>query len=177
MPKDFEELDYNDKNVALDLFRRRLLHFYYVGATKKMNGPHFQALTQSLGLLRRKLFRHASQPWEGNNIQLRADLIRATMNWSELVQDSTSCPITFRDEEVEECFKNEAFQEEADKQLSGLRDALGISIDGWTSNERYDSAVVLAAYMKAKAIEHADDDWEHDMTRAHWPFDDHDEKE
>lgn len=180
LPHDLDEMDDDDREKELELYRRRHLHFYYLGATAKNNGSHFQALMDQGGLLRRKLFQHAGEPWEGNNIPLKADLIRMTQHWSELVPqgiDGSPCPIRFDNGEIGETLQGMAKQEEADSQIEILRNALGISVDGWVSHEGYQDAVAQAAEMKLQAIEYAESDLEREMTVKHWPFGDYDEKE
>jgi hypothetical protein len=76
LPDDLDELDKEDRRKELELYRRRHLHFYYVGATAKNNELHFQALMHRAGLFRRKILQHAGEPWEGNNVPLKADLVR-----------------------------------------------------------------------------------------------------
>lgn len=140
---------------------------------------------ENLGLFVRKLYEHSGEPWEGNSIPLKADLIRLTQRWSDVVErsellfatTSPPCPISFSEEEVEAYPKFEELQEEADAELDNLRGSIGINIDGWTPVERYEDAMAQAAYIKEKAIEYAESDFEREMTKAHWPLDDHDENE
>ncbi|KAJ5461216.1 uncharacterized protein N7458_002768 [Penicillium daleae] len=47
-----------------DLFRRRELHYLYVKMTADMNVEHYDALTYDFSTLKRRLFHHASEPWE-----------------------------------------------------------------------------------------------------------------
>ncbi|KAK5113444.1 hypothetical protein LTR85_010872 [Meristemomyces frigidus] len=142
LPENLAELDEDDRELAVEQFRRRHLHFYYLGATATLNNSHLQACMFESGLFRRKIFDHAGEPWEGNNIPLKADL-----------------------------------QEAADATLEKLRGFIGISSDGWVSNDRYEHAVQQAALMKKRVTEYAESDFERAMTEAHWPFDDHNEKE
>ena len=76
LPNDLADLDEEDRAKELELYRRHHVHCYYVGATAKHNDRHFKALMHPAGLFRRKIFQHAGEPWEGNNVPLRADLVR-----------------------------------------------------------------------------------------------------
>ncbi|KZF25763.1 kinase subdomain-containing protein [Xylona heveae TC161] len=183
LPGDVEEMDNDDREKELELYRRRHLHFYYVGATAKKIDSHFQALTHEGGLFRRKIFQHAGEPWEGNNFPLKADLIRLSHHWRELVSEENEsstpppCPISFNEHEIEETLQTMAKQEEADHQMEILRNVIGINVDGWVSTEGYKEAEAQAAEMKAEAIGYAENDFEREMTVRHWPFSDHDERE
>ena len=184
LPQDIDEMEEEDRNKDLELYRRRHLHFYYIGATAKNNNQHFEALMHDGGLLRRKIFQHAGEPWEGNNIPLKGDLIQVAQDWpattiSRAGDDGnpSPCPISFTDSEIETTMQAVMKQEEADSQMEILRNAIGINVDGWTSHEGYEQAVLGAAEMKRQAVGYADSEFEREMTLRHWPFEDHDEKE
>ena len=78
LPENLDDLDGQQQAVALELFRKRQLHYYYLAATVKHNTLHFHALWEDFGMFKQRLFDHASSPWEGNNVSLKADLIEAT---------------------------------------------------------------------------------------------------
>nr|POE47122.1 altered inheritance of mitochondria protein 9, mitochondrial [Quercus suber] len=184
LPNGLDELEEEDREKELELYRGRHLHFYYVGATAKKNDSHFRALMHKGGYFRRRIFQRASEPWEGNNIPLKADLIRMMQHWTELGPCSDGndehaypCPISFDSPEIEETFQGMTKQEKADDEMEILRNAIGINVDGWVSYEGYKRAVDQVAEMKALAIGYAESDFEREMTTRHWPFDDHDEKE
>ncbi|KAK4544251.1 hypothetical protein LTR36_004461 [Oleoguttula mirabilis] len=183
LPENLADMNEDDRGFALEQFRRRQLHFYYLAATATMNKSHLHACMYESGLFRRKIFDHAGEPWEGNNIPLKADLVRLAQHWPQLVNPDVSaerrpvCPIAFTEEEIKECLSIAEQQDAADTTLENLRGFIGISTDGWVSNDRYDHAVAQAALMKERVMEYAENDFEREMTEAHWPFDDHDEKE
>ncbi|KAM0717867.1 hypothetical protein Q7P37_006199 [Cladosporium fusiforme] len=184
LPDHLDELDEDDREKELELYRRRHLHFYYVGATAKKNDSHFQAMMHPAGMFRRKIFQHAGEPWEGNNIPLKADLIRMMQHWNDFsppkgtISDSKpQCPLSFDTHEAEKVLDGAMRQEEADGQMDILRNVIGISSDGWVSHEGYEEAVSQASEMKKQAIEYAESDAERELTIRHWPFDDHDEDE
>ncbi|KAI7235366.1 hypothetical protein KC330_g4311 [Hortaea werneckii] len=139
-------------------------------------------MSHDRGLFRKKLYQHAVAPWEGNSIPLKADLVMLSRNWSELTkggiegeQRTTICPISFQQQDADETTDKRLEQEDIDKKMGIIRDAIGISTDGWVSSERYDDVVAAAQDMKAQALGYAENEWEREMTEQHWPFDDFDE--
>lgn len=78
LPSNFDELEEMQQLQQAELFRRRQLHYLYVKMTADMNFEHYNALTYGFSTLRRRLFHHASDPWEGDNITLKADLVTLT---------------------------------------------------------------------------------------------------
>lgn len=182
-PSNLDELDEDDRQKDIELYRRRHAHFYYVGATITKLNSHYKALSHDKGLLRKKLYQHAVEPWEGNSIPLKADLVQLVRGWSELTStglDSDQrvagpCPISFEERNAEATMDKMLEQQDIDKKMEILREIIGISIDGWVSFERYDGAVAEANDMKAKALSYAESDLERSMTEHHWPFDDFDE--
>ncbi|KAI5362917.1 putative protein kinase [Septoria linicola] len=179
LPADMDEMDEEDRLKDMELYRRRHAHFYYVGATAAKHGRHYDAMALDNGLLRKKMYRHAAEPWEGNSIPLKADIVQLVNSWSEMASDDSrsKCPIQIDQSTSEDTMETMMEQEDIDSRMEILRDMLGVSQDGWVSNERYDVAVIKAAAMKEEALGYADDDLEREMTARHWPFDDFDEEE
>jgi hypothetical protein len=185
LPPGFDELSDNEQFQEVLLLRRRQLHYFYVATTARLNPTHYDALTYSFSTLRRKLFDHASCPWEGDNVTLKADLIHLTKNWTEIVttKSSTSddatppCPIAFSEDEVSECLRLHTAQVEADEQLHACRDAVGIGPEGWVPVEQYDEIKQRESKLKADALEAAESEEERQKLREHWIFDDFDEEE
>lgn len=120
------------------IFQQRQLHHYYFAATAKYNDDHFSALTEDGVVPKQHLFEHAGDPWEGDSVTLKADLIRATQNWEMLsaLKDAV-CPLHYSPEEIDECLRFEEEQRDADDYMEKSRNILGMSIDGWTPTERY----------------------------------------
>ncbi|KAJ5180141.1 hypothetical protein N7492_003351 [Penicillium capsulatum] len=71
----------------------------------------------------------------------------------------------------------QSMQEEVDLHLKRIRGVIGISVDGWTTPDAYDSACSCARQMKVDGLASLDTEYERKMTDRHWPFDDHDEDE
>ncbi|KAI1937474.1 hypothetical protein LOZ57_006594 [Ophidiomyces ophidiicola] len=186
-----DEMSPHGRSAALEQFRRRHLHFYYLGFTQRFNPCHFNALdSDSSHLLKRKTFTHAAYPWEGNNAQLKADLVHVVQNWGNVVACTESqrmdnadrctpkCPVKFDPLEAQDVLRIEKEYEEMENQLSRIRDAIGVSADGWTSTETFDDAVARAHEFKIMAIGSVSDNkFDQEMTEKHWPFDDFDENE
>ena len=136
---------------------------------------------QEAGLFRRQIYEHASAPWEGNSIPLKADLIRLQQNWVDLVDTQGDshppCPLTFEEGEAEKLLQASRKQEEVDSQFEIVRNFLGVGSDGWVSTDRYGQVKADSARKKAEALEEAEDDSEREEVEKYWPFDDFDEKE
>jgi hypothetical protein len=185
LPHHFDDLSENEQFQEVVLLRRRQLHYFYVAATAKLNPTHYDALTRNFSTLRRKLFDHASSPWEGDNITLKADLIELEQNWSDMITSNliTSnegeplCPIRFSEEEVKHYLHLNAAQVESDEQLQACRDAIGIGPEGWVPLDQYDELKQRESKLKADALEAAESDQERLMLQEHWIFDDFNEDE
>lgn len=185
LPKKFDQLSEEKQFEQVLLLRRRQLHYFYVAATAKSNPVHYEALTYDFSTLRRKVYDHASSPWEGDNVSLKADLINLQKNWSSITASDLSitheakpaCPITFSEAEVEDCLRLNAAQIEADELLQTCRDAIGIGTEGWVPLDQYDEVKQREAKLKAKALEAAESEQERLMLHENWMFDDFDEKD
>ncbi|KAH8719227.1 kinase-like domain-containing protein [Phaeosphaeriaceae sp. PMI808] len=183
LPQNFDELGERDQFEQVVLLRRRQLHYLYVATTAKLNSTHYDALAYEFSTLRRKLFDHASEPWEGDNVTLKADLIHLTKNWSSIATSKTSgdtissCPIDFSEGEVKECLRINDEQIDADEQLQACRDAIGVGPEGWVPLDQYDEIKQRGSKLKADALEAAESDEERLRLCEHWVFDDFDEEE
>lgn len=125
------------------LHRQGQLHHGYVTKTMELVPSHGRVLTSNLGILTRKLCGYATDPWEGDNVTLKADLVELTKVWPRIAQtasDATppSCPISFSDEEIRECERlAEAFAT-VDDQFQAASDLIGAGPEGWVPLELYD---------------------------------------
>lgn len=178
LPVSFDNMSKAKQEEALEQYRRRQLHYYYFVATYKFNKPHYDALLLDSTMAKQKLQQFASAPWEGDNISLKAELIRAVQNWPVLAKRKSGeippCPIEFSDAEVEECLRLEAEQTHLDAQMEKIRERIGIGSDGWTWTERYEDALEENEHVKAEALKGAEDDLKKEILE-NWPWDDHDE--
>lgn len=180
-PQNLDQMDPDDRQKDLELYRRRHAHFYYIGATAVKFNIHYKAMAADRGLFRKKIYQHAAAPWEGNSIPLKAALVQAVRSWSEITKQRSDscqkCQISFSEAEEEDIMNKMVEQEHMDSNMNILRDILGIGSDGWVSYERYEDAVAEAAAMKEQAMNCAEDAHERAMTDKHWPFQDFDEDE
>lgn len=185
LPPHFDDLSDREQFEQVLLLRRRQLHYFYVATTEEINPIHYGALSDKFSALKRKLADRASDPWEGDNVTLRADLIQLTQVWDEIQEANSEssddakipCPITFSEDEERECLRLHTAQSEADEQLQACRDIVGIGPEGWVPTEQYEETKQRAEKLKADALEAAESEEERQQLRDHWIFDDFDEEE
>lgn len=143
-PNNFAELDPQAQDQAKEVYRRRQLHFFYIGYTARLNEEHWNAMRLDHIVLRQKLFQHAGAPWEGDNVTLKADLIQAMKVWPELTVDNEGkvpgCPLTYSANEIEHCLHLDSEQRDANNKLETSRQWIGINVDGWVPSDHYEKA-------------------------------------
>jgi hypothetical protein len=84
LPENLGDLGEGAQSYAKELHRRRLVHYHYDKSTEECNEVHHAALADPMGVLRRRLFQHACDPWEGETIALKVALIDSTNSWETL---------------------------------------------------------------------------------------------
>lgn len=178
LPRNFDELEEIQQFQHTELFRKRQLHYLYVKLTAENNSEHYNALTYHFNTLRRRIFHHASDPWEGDNIALKADLVTVSRNWEEVTLDRRSpCPIFFSDDESSECLRLAHEQSDADKQFQACQEAIGVANEGWVPVAYYDEAKERERKLKADALDAAETAEERARIEENWIFDDFCEEE
>lgn len=184
MPENFKDMSEEDQLEQVMLLQKRQLHYSYVTATKDKNPLHYGTLTHDLTALRINIFRHASDPWEGDNVTLKADLTRVVQNWPTLAMSglesavaTTPCPITFSEEERKECLRLNPEQIDADKQLQLCADIVSVANLGWVSTEFYDEVKERERKFKEDVLTAAESDEERRTLCEHWIIDASDEDE
>ncbi|KAH7130487.1 kinase-like domain-containing protein [Dendryphion nanum] len=185
LPRNFDELGETEQHKQVMLLRQRQLHYFYFAATAEFNSTHYNALAHDFSLLRRRLFHHASYPWEGDSVTLKADLIFLEKNWPNIMVSNSSmhdsarppCPIVFSEDEVNECLRMNTAQIEADEQLQACRHAIGIGTEGWVPLDQYNEVKQRECKLKADALEAGESEEERLRLCEHWMFDDFDEEE
>lgn len=170
-------MDEEEQAHAAETFRQRHLHFYYMAATIRYNPAHFDALAEPFPGVKSNVFKLASNPWEGDNVLLRAALIEVIRNWPALSPGSPHCPIPYTVNEIGECLQLHDNLQKADAQLEQTSRVLGVGPEGWVPTEDYESTKAFAAEIKRLALEDAESDSLRAQIEEHWPFDDHDEDE
>ena len=174
LPENFDELDETERTEAEEVYLRRLVHYHYVTNTEECNELHHAALTDPMCVLRGHLFHHASNPWEGETLELKVALIQATERWETLTGGGAPCPVVFNAEDVRETTKLNEVQRRADEALEAWQNMLGLGPEGWVPTQHYEEAVALSKQMK-EALAEARSAEERAEIMGHWPWDDMDE--
>ncbi|QVM06336.1 hypothetical protein D8B26_001048 [Coccidioides posadasii str. Silveira] len=183
LPKDLGSMDADEHAIACEQFRRRHVHFFYLGFTQKLNEPHSEALEQEFGLLRRRIFDNAGSPWEGLNTPLQVDIAQVSQNWSKIAavrSDGSlpACPVVISEQDAQKRAALDDSLRDVDTELEQIHGFLGVGSDRWTSHELFEQAKERARSIKAEGLAAVDDDpWLRRMTEQHWPFDDYNEDE
>jgi hypothetical protein len=177
LPENLDDLNEAQQSGAMELYRRRLVHYHYAKSTKEYNEPHYAALTGSAGMLRRRLFCYASDPWEGETLALKVALIDATGDWETLTGGGPPCPVVFDAEDVRETRKLDEEQRRAEETLQACRMIIGFGSEGWVPTEHYEEAMTRSKWLKEAALAKAGPEKEWAEIAAHWPFDDMNEEE
>ncbi|KAK0186999.1 protein kinase subdomain-containing protein PKL/CAK/Fmp29 [Armillaria mellea] len=173
--RNFDDLDEAAQSYAKELHRRHLVHYHYLNSTEECNEVHHVALADPMGVLRRHLFQHAGDPWEGETIALKVDLIEATKSWEMLAEGGAPCPVVFDAADVHETMKLDAALRAADASLEMGRNIVGFGSEGWVPKDHYERVMARSKKLKedtfaeTKSAERAEVD-------AHWPLDDMDEE-
>jgi hypothetical protein len=176
LPDNFADLDKAKQNRAKELYRRRLVHYHYVKDTEECNELHYKALTDPAGVLCRRLFDYAGNPWEGETLELKLALIEAMENWEALTDGSAPCPVVFEAEDVRETTELDVIQRELEMALAGLQNIVGFSSEGWVRTENYEGVMFRSKKMKEGMFARAESAEERAEIAAHWPLDDMDEE-
>jgi hypothetical protein len=177
LPENLDDLDETQQSREKELYRRRLVHYHYVKNTEECNEVHYAALSDPIGILRRRLFCHASDPWEGETLVLKVALIDATERWETLTGGGPPCPVAFDAEDVRETRELDTKQRGADETLEVCQNMIGFGPEGWVPVNRYEEAMTRSKQLKEDALASAESEEERAEIAAHWIWDDMDEKE
>jgi hypothetical protein len=162
------------KEVEMEIYRRRQVHYFYLGHTSSLNKPHFHAMGKHNLVLRNQLYDVAGRPWEGDNTSLHAQLIKTLAHWPE-ISPGVKPPVHYPPAQVEECLARDVKQKNADEQMQEIRDFIGINIEGWVPNEEFENATEKARLIRNEMAEGAETDEERREFEKFWPFKDHEE--
>ena len=174
LPENFDKLEGTERTAAQEVYLRRLVHYHYIKNTEEYNKPHYAALMDPMCMLRNRLFHHASNPWEGETLELKVALIRATQKWGTLTGRNAPCPVVFDAEDERQTMELNEVQRKADKTFEIWQNMLGLGPEGWVPTQDYEEAVALCKQMKEEALMEATSE-EEQAEMAHWPWDDMDE--
>jgi hypothetical protein len=178
LPDNFGSLSFEEREQEQEVYRKRQLHFFYLGATRQSNRRHFDALFFDPEARRARLYHKAKAPWQGDNISLRAQLVRTVQYWPSIhAKEAVRCPVKYTEEEIKECLALEAEKRELDDSMETLRVNIGIQMDGWVSSQDYAAAKQRARDLKAELISTAETEEERKEIQINWAFQDHAEIE
>ena len=179
-PDNLETMTDDEKERETEIYRRRQVHFFYMGFSSRNNSLLFDAMSSSGIILRNKIYENAGRPWEGDSISLKANLIQCAAQWADVSSKDSphciKCPLNYSLSEVDQCLELDAKQRAADISSQRLRDLVGVNIDGWVPTEEYDDAVLRAATVKSQMLAAAETDEERRVVEENWPFGDHDRR-
>ncbi|KAH7087401.1 kinase-like domain-containing protein [Paraphoma chrysanthemicola] len=183
LPSDLDPMNEGDRNRAQEEFRRRQVHFFYLRFTQRLNDRHWRALESPGNILTRRIYDHASDPWEGLSTPLQFDLVQIARSWGQIVTSDSNgsfpeCAVSFSDEEMTRIDALDDAHRDSDTDIDQINELLGVASDGWTPNERFEESKERAVQIKEQGLAGADDDpWLREMSERHWPWDDFDEDE
>jgi hypothetical protein len=182
LPADFDEQDEAEQLKQVLVLRKRQLHYNYVKEIMRLRPSHGKALVDYPCVMRRKLFRHASEPWEGDSVALKTDLVELTKQWPSLILSTTDssqprCPIEFSTQEASETLRLAAAMETADSQFQSCLEIVGVGPEGRVPAEQDAEARQREEKLKADTLEDAESEEERRQMVEHWIFSDFDETE
>lgn len=175
LPENFDDLKKSEQAAALETYRRRQMHYFYVGYTERHNKLHFEAIAKPHLVMVSKLYDTAARPWEGDNTSLKAEIIKLSRCWHDMAPSAKKriLPVNYTASGIAQCLAIDEKQQEADAQMQTLRDCFATNIDGWVSSELYEQAKARAEDVKQQMIDAADTDEERKEIEENWPFQDH----
>ena len=174
LPENFDELEEAERTAAQEVYHRRLVHYHYVTNTEEYNKPNYDALTDPCACSA-AAFNHAGNPWEGETLELKVTLIRATEVWEALTGEGAAYPVVFDAEDARETMELNEVQKKADKAVEVWRVMLGLGPEGWVPTQDYEEAIALCKQMKEESLTEATTEEERAEIMVHRPWDDMDE--
>ena len=185
MPANWNDLNEVEQDIQKGLYRRRLVHYHYIRHTEKYNQPHHKALNEPSTILRRRLFHHAGEMWEGETVDLKIALIDATRNWrhhlssslaSSSASASSSCPVVFDTDDVRATLALSERRSSMDETTEACQDVVGVNSEGWVSNEDYEGALQKGRMLKSQIVAAVETGEVREEVGAQWFLDDMDEE-
>ncbi|KAJ6578076.1 protein kinase subdomain-containing protein PKL CAK Fmp29 [Mycena capillaripes] len=174
LPENFDDLDEIEKNRVEELYLCRVVHYHYVKNTGECNKLHYAALKDPMGMLRRRLFYLASNPWEGETLALKVALIDATERWATLTGGGAPCPVVFDAKDVSETMELDEVQRDSDENLKRFENMIGWK--DWVPPENYEETMTRVKQLKEAVFAAADSEEVRAEITANWPWDDMDEE-
>ncbi|OJJ49034.1 hypothetical protein ASPZODRAFT_13771 [Penicilliopsis zonata CBS 506.65] len=162
LPAHYETMPVEEKDAADELYRRRLLFYYYRIFIGHLNKAHLACLRDPILFPRQHLVDRAGRQWNGNTMTLKGALLRIIEYWPYLADTAgVSCPVQFPETEVDGFHEQEQLWFSLNKVVDHWRDQVGgVNEDGWISNETYEDSMRKIAELKASLIAEAEGDKE-----------------
>ncbi|KAI4628396.1 hypothetical protein J4E83_002946 [Alternaria metachromatica] len=183
LPENLSSMAENERAGAEELYRRRHIHFWYLGLTQMLNEPHWQACTHDGTFMTRQIFHDAGAPWQGDNAHLQIGIADVVEEWPVFASAAADgavppCPIVISEQEMQRRADMRKSLHEGNMFREELCEKMGVSHSGYTSHEDFDFAKEKASKAKECIVDNLKDDPE-ELERAllTWPFDDYDENE
>ncbi|PYI30037.1 phosphotransferase enzyme family protein [Aspergillus indologenus CBS 114.80] len=160
LPTDYEAMPAEEKVAADEIYRRRLLFYYYRIFNGHLNKPHLEVLRDPIFFPRQHLVDRAGRQWNGNTMTLKGALLRIIEYWPYLPNTvGIACPVEISDSEKDGFTEQEELWFSLNKVVDHWRDQVGgVNEDGWISNEKYDESVRKVAELKASLLASAEGD-------------------
>lgn len=178
LPPDYDTFSPEQKADADELHRRRLTFYFYYIFNGHLNKAHLKALRDPLLLPRQHLVDRASRQWSGDLMTLKGALVRMVEYWPLLpdIPADTPCPVQFPGADLEGFAQQEKMWFGLNKLVAHWKDQIGVSDDGWVSNEGYEEALEKIKALKKELLDIAEGDEEDiQFLEKGWPFRDREE--
>lgn len=171
LPEGYDEMDEEQQRIAKSNRDAKCVKRYWLVQTLNYNqqlGQLFFKLPHRL--LRASLHHNSTNSWSGDIALLRRDLIEVTKLW-HLFDDQT-CPISFSEDELKLHENEMADYNAMMESLTILKTTLGISEDGWISNDRYSAAKAASEEWKELCMNHMSKEGQREFCEKWWPLSD-----
>lgn len=179
LPEDYESLDPNEKSQADELYRRRMLFYWYMIFNAKDNKTHFNALRYPMLMLIQHLVDRAGRPWTGNIVSLKGALLRVINSWDALMSSRSqkaACPVHFAQDDEKDFYELEDKWFKCNFLVEHWRSLLDdVGQDGWVRSESFEKVEKVNKQLKKQWIDEAEDEKEVLCVERSWPFQDHEE--
>lgn len=167
LPANYDSLTVPEKDVEDEKFRRRQIHYFYMGFTSLHNKEHLGALGDASITEANKLFEKAGHPWEGDNASLKAQVIRFAR--------FLSLPTKYSEVEEKWTLDIDAQQKDSAEMMQNFRNHIGCNIEDWVPVEEFEGAMQRAKDLKVQVLANAETTTEKNIIDRDWPFQDHEE--
>jgi hypothetical protein len=100
LPDNLSTWDEDSRQEQLEISHKRKSHHFYMTETSRHSLMHYEALTLSFSVGRRKIYDLSCSPWQGDNVPLRSSLMFLARQWAQITaRPDVPCSISFTLEE------------------------------------------------------------------------------